>query len=257
MDVSRSRIAVVVKVFKSKNSRSYDFLVKSGNKYQEAIGHLVVKMIKTESFPDNFRNTLLHMIWKGKGGAEVLKNSRFVHMKTFLPRACEAVIVNKMKHKILESSSIYQVGGQPGHSVDESIFIIKSLMSMVEKTGKSFLFSLVDIVGFFDNEQILDVMDTLDRVGVSRKAAKCWFKLNQKTLIKVKTAAGMSATAEAGDLVGQGTAGAGLVSQLSLDMGLQQYFAGSEDEIYYEKVRIEYTAFQDALLPIVDVHAHP
>ena len=35
----------VVKVFKSKNTRSYDFLVKSGKKYQEAIGHLVVKMI--------------------------------------------------------------------------------------------------------------------------------------------------------------------------------------------------------------------
>ena len=113
------------------------------------------------------------------------------------------------------------MGGQPGHSVDESIFVVKSLIANVEKSGRSFLFSLVDIVGFFDNEQILDVMDTLDRVGVSKKAAKCWFKLNQNTQIKVKTAAGMSAAAEAGDLVGQGTAGAGLVSQLNLDMGLQ------------------------------------
>ena len=76
-DVEEDEYKEVVKVFKSKNSRSYDFLVKSGNKYQEAIGHLVVKMIKTESFPDNFRNTILHMIWKRKGGAEVLKNSRF------------------------------------------------------------------------------------------------------------------------------------------------------------------------------------
>ena len=58
-------------------------------------------MIGEESFPDDFRKTLLHMIWKGKGGADVLKNSGFIHMKTFLPRACEAVIVNRMKEKIL------------------------------------------------------------------------------------------------------------------------------------------------------------
>ena len=89
------------------------------------------------------------------------------------------------------------------------------------------------------------MMEVLDKVGVSRKAAKCWFKLNQNTHIKVKTAAGMSAAAEAGDLVGQGTAGAGLVSQLNMDMGLQQYLAGSEEEIYYGGVRVEYTAFQD------------
>ena len=149
------------------------------------------------------------------------------------------------KDKILENNSIYQVGGQPGHSIDESIFVIKSLMALVEKSRKSITFSLVDIVGFFDKEQILDVMDCLDRAKVSRKAAKLWFKMNEKTEIRVNTAAGMTEAAEAGDLVGQGTAGAGLVSQLNLDMGLQQYFQGSQDELYYGGVRIEYTAYQD------------
>ena len=56
-------------------------------------------------------------------------------------------------------------------------------------------------------------MDSLDRARVSKKAAKCWLMLNQNTEIQVKTASGMTGTAEAGDLVGQGTAGAGLVSQ--------------------------------------------
>ena len=101
-----------------------------------------MKLTKTETFPEDFRKTVLHMIWKGKGAAAVLKNSRFFHMKIFLPR------VARMKQRILDSSSIYQVGGQPGHSVDESIFVIKSLMANVQKSGKSFLFSLMDIVGF-------------------------------------------------------------------------------------------------------------
>ena len=118
-------------------------------------------------------------------------------------------------------------------------------MAIAEKSGRSFIFSLVDIIGCFDNEQIVDVMDCLDRAKVSRKAAKLWFKLNEKTEIRVNTSAGMTEAAEAGDLVGQGTAGAGLVSQLNLDMGLQQYFRGSQDELYYGGVRIEYTAYQD------------
>ena len=55
----------------------------------------------------------------------------------------------------------------------------------------------------------------------------------------------MTNTAEAGDLVGQGTAGAGLVSQLNLDRGMQSYFSSSSDELYYGRVRLEYSAYQD------------
>ena len=194
----------VVEKFKNKDTKSYDFLVKAGDSYQLAIGNFVKRMIEEEVFPLEFRKTILQMLWKGKGHAEVLKNSRFLHMKSFLPRACEAVIVNKMKEKIPESSSIFQVGGQPGHLTEESIFIIKSIMAGTEASGKSFFFSLIDIIGFFDNEQIIEVIDCLDKVGDSRKAAKCWFKINEKREICVNTTAGMTETAEAGDLVSGG-----------------------------------------------------
>ena len=245
-EVELDEYEAVLDKFKRKDTKSYDFLVKAATNYQGAIGRFVKRMIEEEIFPEEFRRTTLQMLWKGKGTPEVLKNSRFLHLKSFLPRACEAVVVNRMKDKILENSSVFQVGGQPGHSTDESIFIVKSIMALAEASGRSFLFSLVDIIGFFDNEQILDVMDCLDKAGVSKKAAKCWFKLNENTEIRVNTAAGMTAAAEAGDLVGQGTAGAGLVSQLSLDTGLQQYFSGSGDELYYGGLRIEYTAYREA-----------
>ena len=64
--------------------------------------------------------------------------------------------------RLLHTESRTQAGGQPGHSTDESIFVIKSLIARAESSGKGFIFSLVDIVGFFDKEQILDVMDCLD-----------------------------------------------------------------------------------------------
>ena len=71
-------------------------------------------------------------------------------------------------------------------------------------------------------------------------AARIWFKLNQNTEIQVKTSAGMTDTAVVGDVIGQGTAGAALVSQLNLDLGMKSYFSGSADELYYGNVRDEH-----------------
>ena len=55
----------------------------------------------------------------------------------------------------------------------------------------------------------------------------------------------MTDTAQVGDVIGQGTAGAALVSQLNLDHGMKSYFSGSKDELYYGAVRCEYFAYQD------------
>jgi hypothetical protein len=129
-----------------------------------------------------------------------------------------------MKNRILEKSTKYQVGGQPGHSPEEHIYSIKSVRQVMEMMGKGLIITLVDIMAFFDKENIYDVMQTLSDIGVNKKAARVWFKLNEGTEVSVKTAAGMSETALVGDCIGQGTAGAALVSQINLDQGLQQYF---------------------------------
>ena len=48
-----------------------------------------------------------------------------------------------------------------------------------------------------------------------------------------------------GNVIGQGTAGAVLVSQLNLDFSLKKYFAGSGEELYNGEVGCEYYAYQD------------
>ena len=60
-EIEEDEFKDVVEVFKRKDTKSYDFLVRSGRRYQEAMGHLVMKMIKTEKFPDEFRKTVLHI----------------------------------------------------------------------------------------------------------------------------------------------------------------------------------------------------
>ena len=122
-------------------------------------------MIERERFPIIFRKTILFIIWKQKGPADILKNSHFIHLKDgFLPRTCEALVVEKMKQCILKSSSKYHVGGQPGHSTEEHIFTVKSLWAMLEEKEQGMIITLVDIIAFFDRESIYDVMQTLHNI---------------------------------------------------------------------------------------------
>ena len=204
----------VLSKFQSKTTKSYDFILKGGPSYKDAMFKLCKLMIKKEVFPTSFRKTLLNMIWKQKGLAEILKNNRFIHSKeSFVPRLCEALATNKMKRKILSKSSKYQVGGQPGHSSEEHIYSIKTVWMMLEMMDMGLIITLVDLIAFFDKESIYDVMQTLSDIGVNKKAARLWFKLNEGTEISVKTAAGVSDTALVGDCIGQGTTSGDLVSQ--------------------------------------------
>ena len=247
--IDKEDFEVVVKKFGTKSTHSYDFLLKGGPKYKEVMFKFCKSMMEKEEFPSSFRKTLLNMIWKRKGAAEILKNNRFIHTKEhFLPRTCEALATNKMKQKILDNSSKFQVGGQPGHSPEEQLYSIKSVLQRLEMMDEGLIITLVDIVAFFDQENIYDVMQTLNDIGVNKKAARVWFKLNQGTEIAVKTAGGVSDTAWVGDCIGQGTAGAALVSQVNLDQGLQQYFGDGEEDLKYGKVNLQPLAYQDDIM---------
>merc|ERR1711894_152363 len=94
----------------------------------------------------------------------------------------------------------------------------------------------------------------MEEMGVNKKAARFWYKLNERTEIRVKTAVGLTEAAEVGALVGQGSSGAAVASQAMVDTGLKQYFGGSGDEMYYGRVRFESAAFQDDIAkPCSDV----
>ena len=85
----------------------------------------------------------------------------------------------------------------------------------------------------------------MERLNVNQKAARVWYKLNKDTEVAVKTTCGLTKTAKVGDCLGQGTAGAGLVSQANLDHGLDNYFRTCKDILYFGQVRIQPLSYQD------------
>ena len=207
-EVDEDNFEAIIQKFKGKQTKVYDFITKSAKEYIKSLFWICRKFIKQEEFPDKFGETVLHMIWKKKGPAETLKNNRFIHMKHPMARACEALVFSKCKEDILEKSTVYQIGGQAGHAPEEHIFTLKSLIGLMFSTGEGLILNLVDIISFFDREDILDVVEAMEDMGVNKKAIRLWYKLNEKTEITVKTSVGKSKKAMVGALVGQGSGGA-------------------------------------------------
>ena len=120
-----------VEKFKQSRKRSYDFLTKAGKGFQDSVFKACERMFEEEKFPSKFSYTTLHMIYKGKGSREILPNNRFIHCKDWLPRAAEGLVVEDgLKEPLIAGSSIYQIGGQPGHRPEELVFSLKSIIAL-------------------------------------------------------------------------------------------------------------------------------
>ena len=210
--IEESEYKEVLKKFKKKNKKSYHFLTKSGDKFQNSIFKLSKRMFDEERFPRDFSRTTLHQVWKRKGSKEDLNNHRYIHMKEWLPRLVEALTVNIMKDDIIESGNKFQIGGVPGHRVEEHLIVVKSVIQLYISKKSGVIMQLADIQKFFDSEVLRTVMTSLKKANMNKKAYWCWFKLNQQTVINVATPAGMSKKAEVGEIVAQGSGGAALAS---------------------------------------------
>ena len=187
----------------------------------------------------------LYQLWKKKGSREDLNNHRYIHMKDWLPRLTEALTVNLMKEDVLSSGNKFQIGGIPGHRVEEHLVVVKALIQLQGQRKSGVILQLVDIEKFFDCEILRTIMTSLNEANINKKAYRCWFKLNAKTKISVATPAGTTETADVAEIVAQGSGGAALASGLDIARGLESQFSGSIDEISYGCVRLQPLAYQD------------
>ena len=121
--------------FNKKKSKTYDFITKAGLQFQLAILNLCRRVIYSEVFPSRFDITTLVQLPK-KGSAQELDNKRFIHIKEWLPRLVEALIVDQMKDEIFAAGSKFQIGGCPGKRTVFHLFVLKSNIALKHKHGQ-------------------------------------------------------------------------------------------------------------------------
>ena len=128
-------------------------------------------MIEKEEFPSSFQETTLHLIFKGgKGQRQNLSDNCFVHSKFWFPRTVEGlVVVQGLKEPPVAGSTMYQIGGQPGHRAEELIFSLKSVVSKYRSEEKQVNIQSSDISKYFDKEMMEDAILTCLKRGADKK----------------------------------------------------------------------------------------
>ena len=244
----------IIDKFKKSNKRNYDFLVKSSKEFKESIFKFCKRIIEEENVPETFRNTTLHQIWKKKPGTkkEDLDSNRYIHMKDALPLTVLGMVVNEIEPSISAATSIYQIGGVPGHRPQEHLFSLKSMQAKYEKDRKLLILYPHDASKFFDKEVLVDCMSELYDAGVDSRAYRMYFYLNQATKIRVRTGCGYTDWGEAGDGLGQGMGGASKVSALNLDRKLNRVFGESKEMVKYGSIEQKPYSFQDDAMCMVE-----
>ena len=152
-EISDKDFLETIAKFEAKKSESYEFIVNIGLEYKIAIMKLCRRFIKNEEFPENFNLTTLVQLPKS-GSQLLLENSRFIHLKEWLPRICEAVAVREMKDAIFEAGTKYQIGGCPGQMTQFHLFVIKSLIALRLHPGgrnTGTILTVADIMKFLTN----------------------------------------------------------------------------------------------------------
>ena len=136
VEVTLDDFEEVVAKIEMKKKKSFDFLTKGGECFKKSIFKLCRRLIEDEDTPKRFFDTTLHQLWKIKCPREDLSNHRFIHMKDWLPKVCEGLVVSKMKESILQAGTKYQIGGKPNHRVEEHLVSVKALISRSIAKGK-------------------------------------------------------------------------------------------------------------------------
>ena len=128
ININKEDFDEVIQKFKNKNISTYHFLTKAGEGFQISMYKLCKRLIKEEEFPSKFSETLLKQLWKRKGSREILDNHRYIHLKEWKPRLTETLVTRMMKRDILNAGTKFQIGGIPGHRIEEHLIVLKSII---------------------------------------------------------------------------------------------------------------------------------
>ena len=148
-NLSRELYNRVLKRIKEKGKKMFDLLNKSGESYKEAIYLYMCKIINSENIPFEFSATSLIPIWKKKGSALDLNMMRYIHMKSWEAKLCEALVTEEMKPDIIEACPPIQIGGMPKSSCSEHLLTLKTWMMSKEKKRENGIFQVFDMEKVF------------------------------------------------------------------------------------------------------------
>lgn len=141
--------------------------------------------------------------------------------------------------------SKYQIATKPGHRAAEHLYTIKSILGSFQQQDKAMILSMWDLKKFFDRESLFDCMNELYKNNLKGKLYRLIYELNKNVRIQVQTAVGLTEEKDTGPSVAQGSVEGALISAVTPDNGVKDFFADSDEEVSYGDLLLRPLIFQD------------
>ena len=141
-ELERGLYNKVLDRIKKKKKNMFGPIINAGEKYQDAISYYMSRTINNEDMPFEFSATSLIPIRKKKGSALDLNMMRYIHIKSWEAKLCEALVTEKMKPNIVKACPSIQIGGIPKSSCSEHLLTLKTWMFNKESKKENGIFQV-------------------------------------------------------------------------------------------------------------------
>ena len=176
----------VLDKIKLDNKNVYRDLTKSGWLFKSALLSFYNRCYKDEKIPKVWEETVLMKLYKNKGKRTDLKMNRFIHLKSFLPKTFEKLVMNKIEGRLDKKTPQFQIGGRKKSSTTEHLLTLMMYMKRLEKEQGGGICQFMDIKTCFDKMTLSDSLFECAQAGVVGKPLRTIKAITNNLTIKIQ-----------------------------------------------------------------------
>ena len=205
----------------------YKFILRGGQSLINAIYNILYSVWKTEIIPSDWHKSELVQLFKGRGSISNLDNMRHIHIKSETAKLFGHIVMSEAKENIYKKMTKFQIATKPGHRSSEHLYVIKSIVALVQSNKKAVIATMWDLCCYFNSESLIDCLSELYKSDVKGKLYRLVYKMNENIRIAVNTPVGQTEFEDTGEGIGQGTSDGAILSAVNLDSGVKHEFDGA------------------------------
>ena len=224
----------VIEKLRMDNKNVYRDLLKSGPVFHQALLSFFNRCYREEVIPEEWRETELMKLWKNKGKRTDLKMNRFIHLKPFLPKTFEKLLMMKVEKRLATRMPEFQIGGRKKSSTTEHLLTLMMVMKRMEKEQGGGICQFMDIKTCFDKMTLSDSLYECSQAGVVGKPLRTIQKVTDNLRIKIQGDTNPDRHKDLKDCLGQGTVYAPTGTGVTMASTLEENMARIEAEVVHE-----------------------
>ncbi len=181
-----------------------ELFLNGSNNFKKAVLDILNKIKESAFIPDQWNDVNITTLYKLKGSRKELVNQRGIFLTIIAYKIFEKLI-KKRSEETMEKINLLQAGGRKHRGPSDQTFILRSLINHAIYVGKPIIVTCYDYKQCFDKIWLQEAILALWRLGLPEEYAKLIYKLNETSLVSVKTPFGCTERFMSKDVTKQGT----------------------------------------------------